>query len=303
MPFNHILSLLNPFKLLGLDFDGVNGRVRFSPSGDREDPQYSLHNFRRVNGGDTTSWVSTGSVGSEIGSAKIDMRDICFAGVGCGLDSAPSDSYPVPEPPPDELALWIPIVIGIIAVLLVGAIFSYLRVRGKWKEQASQMTEMQKKMEAIKNIDNDLDDINQVVDKAKKRQESLIMKRAAIQGTPSTWSDSPDILVPLTPEDEEYWSVFEKMRTTIPNVHISKLWRVQNKSLWSFYSFHKVNENSHTIVNSGSPIYLTVSHITSHKDRLEEHKIPTAERRVWHGTSSLDPFIVYNDKMDGFMMQ
>ena len=156
---------------------------------------------------------------------------VCFAGVGCGLDSAPSDSYPVPEPPPDELALWIPIVIGIIAVLLVGAIFSYLRVRGKWKEQASQMTEMQKKMEAIKNIDNDLDDINQVVDKAKKRQESLIMKRAAIQGTPSTWSDSPDILVPLTPEDEEYWSVFEKMRTTIPNVHISKLWRVQNKSL------------------------------------------------------------------------
>eukprot|EP00579_Thalassiosira_antarctica_P016237 CAMPEP_0201944724 /NCGR_PEP_ID=MMETSP0903-20130614/53539_1 /ASSEMBLY_ACC=CAM_ASM_000552 /TAXON_ID=420261 /ORGANISM="Thalassiosira antarctica, Strain CCMP982" /LENGTH=763 /DNA_ID=CAMNT_0048487777 /DNA_START=171 /DNA_END=2460 /DNA_ORIENTATION=- len=192
--------------LLDLDFDGVGGRVRFTPSGDREDPQYSLLNFRRVNGGGA-SWVDIGK-----------KETIGFTN-----------------------------------------------------------EEMQKKIEAVKNIDNDLDNINQVVDDAKKRQASLIMKRAALQGTPSTWIDSPDTLVPVTPEDEEYWSVFEKMRVTIPNVHISKLWRVQNKSLWSYYSFHK--------------------------DRLEMNDIQPNERRVWHGTSSLDPSIVYADKMDGFMMQ
>jgi hypothetical protein len=27
------------------------------------------------------------------------------------------------------------------------------------------------------------------------------------------------------------------------------------------------------------------------------------ERQVWHGTSGLDPAMIYNDKQDGFMMQ
>ena len=141
-----------------MDFDGVGGRVRFTPSGDREDPQYSLLNFRRVNGGGA-SWVDIGKTGSEIGSTEIDMNEICFADVGCGLGTAPSDSYPVPDP---QLALWIPIVIGVIAVLLVGATFSYLHVARKKKQLDSQMTEMQKKIEAIKNIDSDLDNINQM---------------------------------------------------------------------------------------------------------------------------------------------
>jgi len=262
-------------RLLDLDLDGVGGRVRFTPNGDREDPRYSLFNFRRASEGDHATWVNIGQTGSEIGSAEIDLTEFCFADVGCRLDSAPSDSYPVPEP---RLAVWIPAVIGVIAALLVGATFSYIRVARKKKQMASQMTEMQKKIEAVKNIDNDLDDINKVVDDAKRQQASLIMKRAALQGgVPSTWVDSPDTLVPVTPEDEEYWAVFEKMRETIPDVHISKLWRVQNKSLWSYYSFHR--------------------------DRLEMNNIQPNERRVWHGTSVLDPSIVYADKMDGFMMQ
>jgi len=262
-------------KLLDLDFDGVGERVRFTPNGDREDPQYSLFNFRRVSGGDHATWVNIGQTGSEIGSAEINLREICFAGVACGLNSAPSDSYPVPEP---QLAVWIPAVIGIIAVLLVGATFSYIRVARKKKQMASQMSDMQKKIEAVKNIDNDLDNINKVVDDAKKQRATLIMERAALQGgVPSTWVVSPDTLVPVTPEDEEYWSVFEKMRETIPDVHISMLWRVQNKPLWSYYSFHR--------------------------DRLEMNNIQPNERRVWHGTNVLDPSIVYADKMDGFMMQ
>jgi len=33
------------------------------------------------------------------------------------------------------------------------------------------------------------------------------------------------------------------------------------------------------------------------------NNIQSNERRVWHGTSSLDPAAIYNDQMDGFMMQ
>jgi len=33
------------------------------------------------------------------------------------------------------------------------------------------------------------------------------------------------------------------------------------------------------------------------------NNIPSNERRVWHGTSGLDPVHIYNDQMDGFMMQ
>lgn len=137
---------------------------------------------------------------------------------------------------------------------------------------------MQKKMEAMKNIDNELLDINEVVEEAKRKQASLIMKRAALQETPATWSnDTLDTLVPVPPEDEQYWAVLEKLRETMPDGHISKLWRVQNSSLWSYYSFHK--------------------------DRLESNDVPSNERRVWHGTSTLDPSVVYDDQFDGFMMQ
>jgi len=281
-PHSSVFVPISPrLKLLGLDFEGVSGRVRFTANGDRENPQFSIFNYKLWNAGETmgetTSWVDVGSVGSEIGSAAIDIREVCFADVGCGLNSAPNDSYPVPDPIPNKLARWVPTVISIIAVLLVGVTFRYILVARKKKELASQMTAIQKKMEAMKNIDTELMDIGQIVEEAKKRQASLITKRAALQDTPSTWSDSLETLVPISPEDEEYWSVFTKMRETLPNVHISSLWRVQNSSLWSYYSFHK--------------------------DRLEMNNIPSNERRVWHGTSSLDPSVVYNDQMDGFMMQ
>ena len=171
-----------------------------------------------------------------------------------GINGCPSDMECTDQDdqsicqPIVEKSVWIPIFISIIAVLLVGSTVGYFRVT--------------RKIDAMKKIDSELDDINQAVDKAKKRQELLIMERAALQKTPLTSSDSPDILVPVTPEDDEYWSVIEKMRITIPNVHISKLWRVQNKSLWSYYSFHKVRKVG-IMVSSGFPNYLTVSSILS----------------------------------------
>ena len=228
-------------NLLDLDFNGVSGRVRFTSDGDREDPQYSLFNLKRI--GDTMSWTDIGQTGSEVGSAEISLKDTCFAPSTCGLNIAPMDSYPVPEPAPIQLAVWIPIVLAVIALLLVGITYRYIRIYQDKKELLSSMTELEKKVKALNSIDDDLDNLNKVVDDAKKKQQSLIMKRAALQGTPSTWTESSDILVPVTPEDEEYWSVLESMRATIPNAHISQLHRVQNESLWSYYSFHKVRQN------------------------------------------------------------
>ena len=258
-------------NLLDLDFDGISGRVRFTPEGDRVDPRYSLWNLKRT--GDGALWASIGETGSEVASAEIDKDGICWAEIGCGVEEAPSDSYPVP---PIKLPVWVSIVISIIAVLLLGITYRYVRVARRKKElkrqkteMSLQMSEMQKKIDEVKNIDQDLDNIDQAVGDAQRRKQSLIMKRADILGTPSTWTESPDTLVQVKPDDEEYWQVLEKMRHTIPDVNISQLWRVQNKSLWSYYSFHKVmnerfvqwmelfrtlisTQNTHVVTFSGS---------------------------------------------------
>ena len=90
-------------NLLDLDFNGVSGRVRFTSDGDREDPQYSLFNLKRI--GDTMSWEDIGSTRSVVGSAEISLKDTCFAPNACGLNIAPLDSYPIPEPAPVQLQL------------------------------------------------------------------------------------------------------------------------------------------------------------------------------------------------------
>ena len=61
------------------------------------------------------------------------------------------------------------------------------------------------------------------------------------------------------------------------DAHISMLWRVQNLSHWTHYSFHKM--------------------------RFEINGIDNNERAVWHGTSDVDPAVIYDDKQDGFMIQ
>ena len=58
---------------------------------------------------------------------------------------------------------------------------------------------------------------------------------------------------------------------------ISRLWRIQNKSLWTYYSFHK--------------------------GRLARHDIDPNEHSVWHGTRSIEPSVIHSDTQDGFMMQ
>ena len=72
--------------------------------------------------------------------------------------------------------------------------------------------------------------------------------------------------------DDEYWTMHEKMKETMEDAWISKLWRVQNQSLWTYYSFHK--------------------------DRILMNGDDPQEKQVWHGTSSLDPGVIFNDLND-----
>ncbi len=145
------------------------------------------------------------------------------------------------------------------------------------KALESSMSEIQKKMEAMKRIDDELLDIDEQVETAKQRRQSLILKRATLQEKPDTWSDCDACLVEVTPGQDQYWQVAARLQETMADAHISKLWRIQNNSLWAYYLFHKNHLSMNTIKHN--------------------------ERSVWHGTSSLDPAVIYNDRQDGFMMQ
>ena len=84
------------------------------------------------------------------------------------------------------------------------------------------------------------------------------------------------MLVELEPDDVQYWDVSDQLQAAMGDAWISRLWRVQNKALWNFFSFHK--------------------------SRLAQNNLPENELQVWHGTGGLDPAMVYNDTQDGFMM-
>jgi len=97
--------------------------------------------------------------------------------------------------------------------------------------------------------------------------------------TPETWDPSAnEVLVDVSPYDDEYWMVNEKLKQSMNDAHISKLWRVQNASQWKSFAIQKL--------------------------RMEmQGESNLNERMVWHGTSKTDPSFIYDDKQDGFMMQ
>ena len=260
-------------ELRNLTFNGVSGKVSFTEEGDRRDPRFTIFNLQKRD--EVFSWVDVGLTGTRVGDTGLNeggVEAICFAEAGCGLSAAPSDVYPVTEAPSVLL-----IVIPVFVFLLLTVTCLYGLTKRREIIIKKNMTEMQIKMEAMKKIDGELLDIDEQVDQAKRRQESLILQRAQLQGMPDTWSETLDTIVEVPPEDEQYWAVLDCMSQSMDDVHISKLWRIQNTSLWSYYSFHK--------------------------DRLSMHGIAHGEKQVWHGTSSLDPAVIYDDKQDGFMMQ
>lgn len=116
---------------------------------------------------------------------------------------------------------------------------------------------------------------------ADAKNDQKIKTNAQVQFVkPDYWSnDVPDgqVLSEITPCDDEYWIVDGKLKQEMPDAHLSLLFRVQNPSMWSYYCFHQ--------------------------ERLSMCSIDHNEKEVWHGTRLRDPSVIYNNPLDGFMMQ
>ena len=127
-------------------------------------------------------------------------------------------------------------------------------------------------MSELANNDNKLIDVHKQLEDAKRKQKELLEKQLELRDLPPTWDETrPEILVEVTPTDQEYWVVSDKLRETLPDGWISRVWRIQNRPLYNFYCFHRTRLNT----TNGEA---------------------TDEKHVWHGTSSLDPAMIYNDK-------
>jgi hypothetical protein len=164
------------------------------------------------------------------------------------------------------IELWVLVVIPFILTLLLYVIFRYYRIKRKKNRLKQSVLSFQQKM----------DGIDEKIEEAKEERERLLK---GMFSKPATWSDDADdkVLVEVSPNDDEYWTVGNRLRRDMPEAYISKLWRIQNRALWTFYTFHK--------------------------DRFSINGIDHKETEVWHGTSHLDPDVIYNDRQDGFMMQ
>ncbi|KAI2497146.1 hypothetical protein MHU86_17349 [Fragilaria crotonensis] len=254
-------------QLRNLTFQGVSGNVSFTTEGDRSNPRYTILNMQKIDG--KGQWVEVGDATTSL--AQPNRTGICVAARGCNPQPFPSDKYPVP------VEIWVIAVISVLLVLLVAVLLKYWRSRRGKAALKSNMSDIEKRMQAMQKIDDEIIDIDDKVEAAKRRQASLMQKRAALIERPETWSGSNEVLVEVLPDDTQYWAVCNRLRGDMSDAHISKLWRIQNISIWTYYSFHK--------------------------DRLEMNGIDHNEKTVWHGTSSVDPSVIYNDRQDGFMMQ
>lgn len=101
--------------------------------------------------------------------------------------------------------------------------------------------------------------------------------------TPDHWESQGGancVLVDVTRGTPEFRHVRDCMIATMPHAdqQIIKVQRVQNIALWEFYSMQKRKLGK---LNGKDPNEVT----------------------VWHGTSALDPSVIFLDKQDGFMMQ
>ena len=141
-------------ELRNLEFLGLTGYVEFSDNGDRKDAQFSILNYQ--NTGNGYKWIDVGVAGVKDGSARFGrggIQDVCFAGAGCGLYSAPDDRPPVPTPP---YKIWAPTV---IILMIAGFGIGFYKYRQK-KNIAAQ-----KKKAIIKAQESELEGFrNSVVD-------------------------------------------------------------------------------------------------------------------------------------------
>lgn len=252
-----------------LSFDGVSGKVAFTEAGDRANPVFTVFNTQlnasSANG--TLEWKDVGTV-TGYASNVTTLEGVCFP-QGCGLTTPPGASYPVPP-----ASLWALIVSPLIGALLLIVIYRYRR--SKKKKERIKTEFHQEKQSLTVELQSQAKKLTDTMETARAERETIIKGQFE---KPSHWSDDPDdtILVEVGPHHDEYWTILDRLRKKLPDAHISMLWRVQNRSLWSFYTFHKF--------------------------RFGRLRIDPCETEVWHGTSNVDPDVIYRDHQDGFMMQ
>lgn len=238
-----------------LAFDGVNGPVSYTAEGGRAFPRFTVVNTQSDANG-TLKWEDVGSIamnGTHTQVVDVRTNETCFSQDQCG--SPPDDSYPyLPIP------LWVIVVIPLVVLLLLVVLVKYAlktRSKNRYKERALSLDEL--------------------IERAKKEKGGLILKGMEI---PTNWTITPkedQILVDVSPFEEDHWMVQSRLSEHMPDAHISRLYRVQNRSLFAYYCFHK--------------------------DRFSMHGIEHNELDVWHGTSYTDPEVICNDRETGFLMQ
>lgn len=120
-----------------------------------------------------------------------------------------------------------------------------------------------------------------------EKKYRLFQQLADFEDTPPSWTDVGQVLVEVPPNEDEYWGIQDRLRSTcVPSsnasnsssgheLHVSKIWRVENKVLWAFYKFQKER-----LMDSG--------------------KLKDKERSVWFGTGHVEPAMFYNDQKNCF---
>jgi ABC-type branched-subunit amino acid transport system substrate-binding protein len=259
-------------ELRKLNFTGVSGPVSFNENGDRANPRFEVLTVR---GNDASEgWVPIGSLVPG-GPVDIDFGEICYAKIGCvNSKYIPSEKYDVP---------WtLPAVIGfsaliVVAFMLFVTAFLYFREKNRSRPFREQLRLLE---EELSGIDSEGQAVQQRKGKLYHQIASLLD-----QPTPQHWTDDHG-LVPVDPKSPEYDRVLHKMMSTMNDdetCHITSLHRVQNAGIWSYYVFRKNQlANKYGVdINDSQTL---------------------KEIDVWHGTSSLNPDVIYKDMQEGFMV-
>ncbi|CAB9518513.1 polymerase 12 [Seminavis robusta] len=241
-------------------FEGVSGSVEFDGNGDRANPRYTVMSFPHKGGG----FIPIGTAAP--GFVDIDLGKVCYAEVGCGV---------VPPSATDPVVPW-----RLIGLAILGALLAILFPLAcyLYKKHLPIKRRLKLLEEEIEAMDSN--------EGARRRRKGSLYKEIARlleQPRPATWTDAEG-LVAISHTDAEYWEVFKKMReTTSEDVWISKLFRLQNDGLWSYWVFRK-------------------NQLASKYGFDFNDKAALNEQVVWHGTSSLNPDVITSDSHDGFMM-
>ncbi len=137
-------------ELRSLEFAGVSGFVSFTEEGDRKNPQFSILNYQQTDNG--YSWVDVGATGTNPGSARFGpggIQKVCFAGVGCGKNSAPDDLPPIP---PDPHEIWIPIVLPLLIAGFGASFYMYRRKKNMASRlQKAKIAQQEAELDGFRN--------------------------------------------------------------------------------------------------------------------------------------------------------